>query len=967
MQIRVGRTTASARRCSSAPRTAAYIAYQRAGNRNEEADSLVIVGRSFGDRRVWRPALDALRLSLELREVADVRALYEKMREDHGFRLLDYTVDSDSASPRACFQFSEELPGKRTDFSPFVAVAGMDKPALSADDKQLCVEGLKHGERYSVTLRAGLPSTVKETLSKSADLTIYVRDRKPFARFAGKAYVLPRTGQRGIPVVSVNTKAVNIAVYRIGDRNLIETVLGRDFQRNLEPYDIERLTESRGIKVWSGELAVEQTLNAEVTTAFPVDQAVGDMAPGVYVMTADAKGTTTDNYDSLSTQWFIVSDLGLAAYSGNDGINVFVNSLATTEPKGQVEVRLMSRGNEVLGTKRSDAAGRVQFEAGLARGEGALSPAMLVATDARGDYAFLNLKGPAFDLSDRGVAGPPGRRRGSMPSSTPSAASIAPARPCTSRRCCATRRASAALNVPLTLVVERPDGLEYRRVAVRRSGRRRPFARACRSTRRPRPAPGGCAPSPIRSVRRSARPPSWSRTMCRIGWSSISRRRPGKIARDTPAKLTVDGRYLYGAPASAPRSRRRDRRVRPAKERPGFAGYQFGLADEEVATDRQPLEDLPQTDDKGKASFEVALDKLPATTRPLEAQGDRAAGRSRRPRGRAQDHAAGRRRRQHDRREAAVLRPLARRGRDRELRRGAGRARRQDARRAAGCATNCSRSSRAISGTAATAAGTTSRSSSPAASPTARIDVAADQPGRISAPVQWGRYRLEVSSADADGPITSIGFDAGFYTEATRRHARHAGDRARQAGVQAGRDHDGRGHRAHRGPRHAQRDGRQAAAAPSRRRCRPAPRASASSRPDWGTGAYVVATLRRPLDARAQRMPGRAIGVQWFSIDRKAHTLALDMKLPPLQRPNTTLRVPIKIDGLGWRGGARRGRRGRCRHPQSHQLQAAGAGRLLSRPAPALRRAARSLRPADRRHAGHARPDPDRRRRRRPS
>ena len=52
-------------------------------------------------------------------------------------------------------------------------------------------------------------------------------------------------------------------------------------------------------------------------------------------------------------------------------------------------------------------------------------------------------------------------------------------------------------------------------------------------------------------------------------------------------------------------------------------------------------------------------------------------------------------------------------------------------------------------------------------------------------------------------------------------------------------------------------------------------------------------------------MPGRAIGVQWFSIDRKARTLALDMKLPALQRPNTTLRVPIKIDGLGWTDQAR--------------------------------------------------------------
>ena len=48
-----------------------------------------------------------------------------------------------------------------------------------------------------------------------------------------------------------------------------------------------------------------------------------------------------------------------------------------------------------------------------------------------------------------------------------------------------------------------------------------------------------------------------------------------------------------------------------------------------------------------------------------------------------------------------------------------------------------------------------------------RIDVAPDKPGRISAPVQWGRYRLEVSSADVDGPVTSIGFDAGWYTEAS--------------------------------------------------------------------------------------------------------------------------------------------------------------------------------------------------------
>ncbi len=238
-------TSASAHCCSSAPAPPPTRPTRCTKNRGEEADSLLIVGRTQADLKKWRPALDALRLSLEIREVADVRALYESMRSDHGFRMLDYSVDADAASPRACFQFSETLPAKRTDFSPFVAVAGIDKPALSAEQKQLCVEGLKHGERYSVTLRAGLPSTVQETLAKSAELSIYVRDRTPLVRFSAKAYVLPRTGQRGIPVVTVNTRAVNIEIYRIGDRNLLDTVLGNDFQRNLDGSDVERLAEDK--------------------------------------------------------------------------------------------------------------------------------------------------------------------------------------------------------------------------------------------------------------------------------------------------------------------------------------------------------------------------------------------------------------------------------------------------------------------------------------------------------------------------------------------------------------------------------------------------------------------------------------------------------------------------------------------------------------------------------------------------
>src|SRR5262249_50192717 len=47
---------------------AGYIAYLRStGNAAEEADSLTVIARSYADRALWRPALDALRASLDMR------------------------------------------------------------------------------------------------------------------------------------------------------------------------------------------------------------------------------------------------------------------------------------------------------------------------------------------------------------------------------------------------------------------------------------------------------------------------------------------------------------------------------------------------------------------------------------------------------------------------------------------------------------------------------------------------------------------------------------------------------------------------------------------------------------------------------------------------------------------------------------------------------------------------------------
>ena len=45
-------------------------------------------------------------------------------------------------------------------------------------------------------------------------------------------------------------------------------------------------------------------------------------------------------------------------------------------------------------------------------------------------------------------------------------------------------------------------------------------------------------------------------------------------------------------------------------------------------------------------------------------------------------------------------------------------------------------------------------------------------------------------------------------------------------------------------------------------------------------------------------MPGRAIGLKWFGIDKKARTLQVNLSPPALVRPNITLKLPVKLGGL---------------------------------------------------------------------
>ncbi|MFM9975325.1 MAG: alpha-2-macroglobulin family protein [Beijerinckiaceae bacterium] len=884
---------------------AAYASYARARTKADEATSLALLADIFTRRENWRPALAAYRLSLDLDDKASVRTTYEKLREERGFRLIENKIDADLASPRACFTFSEPLARGRIDFTSYVAITGGKGDfAVTAEDRQVCVEGLRHGERYGMVIRRGLPSAIPdEVLLKSADYDIYVRDRKPSVRFSGKNYVLPRTGQQGIPLVSVNTGKVGVDILRIGERNLINTVHSEEFLSQLSASDAKRIIDERGMKVWSGVMDITSELNKDVTTAFPVTEAVGELKPGIYVMLAKpAEQSTSPSVDGDdsgegsigATQWFVVSDLGLTAFSGPDGVHVLARSLANAAPMANTELKLIARNNEVLGTTRTDAHGYARFDAGLARGQGGLAPGLVQAV-LGGDHGFLDLKQTAFDLSDRGVKGriAPAAldayvftergvyRSGETVYVTTLLRDV---------------KGSAVTGVPLTLIVRRPDGVEHRRQVVDDQGAGgRAFSL---------PLLAGISPGTWR-IQAYTDP---KRDALGDVTFLVEDYVPEKLELELkatkallqagePAEIDVGAKYLYGA-VGADLEVNADITLRLASKSaiPGFEGYQVGLTSEDFSAVKNAMEEPSKTGNDGRVRLSIPLTEA-QTTRPVEAEFAIRVGE---PGGRAITR--------------TITLPITPKGlaigvkklfEDDNLGDGQiatfdviaaqGDGRRVERKNVKWTLSRISRNYQwfFLDGRWNYEGVKTARRIADGA-----IDVSTTAPARIAAPVNWGSYRLDVIADGNTGAETAIEFTIGYEADKTAetpdvldvaldKQAYAAGEMIK---LRIAPRFAGKATIAILGDKlHEIRTvdvGTSGAAL------------DLAVKPEWGASAYAVVLAHRPLDQVARRMPGRAIGLAWFTVDRASRTLSVELGTPKLMRPRQPLEIPVKLSGL---------------------------------------------------------------------
>ncbi|TDK51075.1 alpha-2-macroglobulin family protein [Antarcticimicrobium luteum] len=867
---------------------AAINGYLRADTDAARATALSVLAQALERRGRGRDMIPALRLASDIQPRDDILAALDDAIGKYGFRITDSSVESDTDVPRICAEFSEGLVKAGVDYEPFLRLPAPEL-AVQPQGRQLCVDGLEHGTRYRITFRRGLPAASGEVLQKDVTLTHYVQDRSPTVRFPGRAYVLPKSADAALPVETVNVDTLDLTLRRVSDRNLIRAMQQDYFARPLSYWQEEDFADSVAQQVWTGTAEVGNALNRDMTTRLPMGEAIAGQGPGIYVLTARVPGA--DPYDDPgATQWFVLSDLGLTTISGTEGLHVQVAGLSDAQPRAGVEVTLVSRANAVLGKGTTDAEGHTLFDAGLTRGSGGGAPALVVARQGEDDLSFLSLTEPAFDLSDRGVEGRPPAGPVDVFLTTDRGAYRA-GETIHATALARDGAAKAIKGLPLIAILSRPDGVEYRR---RISG-------------------GGDAGGHVFSFPVGASAPrgSWrleirtdpdapalaSQTVLvedflpeRIDFDLALPDAPLR-AGDTPP-LSITARYLFGAPG-ADLSVEGQVLLRPATEVAGWPGYRFGRHDAAGRAESSYFGGA-RTDAQGLATVAVELPRPEAGGQPLEATViARLADGSARP---------------VERRLSVPVRPdgpvigikpmfdeVVAEGTEAGF-------------QVIGLSPELTPEPMAVRWTLNRV---TTRYQwyqlygnwnwEPV---TRRARIAGGEatlggaPLVVSAPVDWGEYELVVERTDGRYAASSVDFYAGWYVAADAASTPDRLDLSLD---------------------------RESYAVGDTAKLRIVPRAGGTAlitvmadrvisrravtveagetviplevTADWGTGAYVEATVIRPMDVAAGQNPARAIGLAHAAIDPGDKALQVTIDAPELTRPRGSERVRVTVAG----------------------------------------------------------------------
>lgn len=325
-------------------------------------------------------------------------ALLAKRYADRELNVLDVSeVQLDGASTLSV-SFSAPLDANQ-DFAAKVHLVDTFKGKLdgawelSDNQMELRLRHLDPQRKLVLTVEAGLLAVNGKRLASESVSRLQTRDMQPTVGFASRGSLLPTRLAEGLPVIALNVDKVDVEFFRIKPEMLSAFLVSWGRNSSLYAYQSKETLDMAEL-VYSGRFNLDPPRNTRETVLLPIAGIKPLQEAGVYLAVMRASGS----YDyAQPATLFTLSDIGVSAHRYRDRLDVFAQALEGGKALDGVTLELHDDKGKLLAQGKTDSAGHAQLP----------MPAKadtLIATQGV-NTTLLRLNTAALDLAEFDITG----------------------------------------------------------------------------------------------------------------------------------------------------------------------------------------------------------------------------------------------------------------------------------------------------------------------------------------------------------------------------------------------------------------------------------------------------------------------------------------------------------------------------------------------------------------------------------
>ncbi|TCC14252.1 alpha-2-macroglobulin family protein [Kosakonia quasisacchari] len=267
---------------------------------------------------------------------------------------------------------------------------------LAPNLKELRLRHLEPNRELLVSVDKGLLALNKATFASDYEKTITTRDVQPSVGFASRGSLLPGKVVDGLPVMALNVDSVDVNFYRVKPESLAAFISQWEYRSSLSNWESETLLKMADL-VYTGRFDLNPTRNTREKLLLPLSGIQPLQQTGVYIAVMNQAGHY--NYSNAATL-FTLSNIGLSAHRYHNRLDIFTQGLENGAALAGIEVMLLNEKGQTLAQATSDSDGHATLNTD--------KDAALILARKAGETTLLDLKLPALDLAEFAIAGDPG-------------------------------------------------------------------------------------------------------------------------------------------------------------------------------------------------------------------------------------------------------------------------------------------------------------------------------------------------------------------------------------------------------------------------------------------------------------------------------------------------------------------------------------------------------------------------------